>query len=88
MVEAYCLRNRLLSEIPQLSSCFNSQTNETYTGFDRLSVIQYLIAFGVYACVCVCFQIFWDNVVISQCNAREYSLKSKCVVLEKCQPKN
>lgn len=68
VVDAYCLRNRLLSEIPQLSSCFNSQTNETYARFDRLSVIQCVIAFYfvcLCACLsgCVCFWIFWGCVV-------------------------
>lgn len=58
VVEAYCLRNRLLSESPQLSSCFNSQTNETYASFDRLSVIQCVIAFTLYACVLVCLAVF------------------------------
>ena len=44
----------MLSEIPPLSSSFNSQTNEMFASFDRLSVIQYYIAFGANVFVTVC----------------------------------
>lgn len=43
-LEAYCRRNRLLLQIHQLPSYFNSETNGARAGFDTLSV------FGSVAC--------------------------------------